>query len=171
LLTLYYFEQGPFEVALIDIMAGIGMIVGGMALGVWGGTERKIVTGMGAMAMAGGGVLLIGLLPPEGFLLAVAATMFVGTTVAMVNGIIMAIFQKGIRADVQGRVFALVGSIASGMSPLGLALSVPIVDAFGIQAWFITGGLLMAVAGVAAFFVPAIMRIEDHVAEPVAVKQ
>ncbi len=169
LLTLYHFGQGPYEAALIDAIAGIGMIVGGIALGIWGGTKRKIVTGMGAMAIAGGGVLFIGILPPGGFLLAVAATLLVGIAIAIVNGIVMTILQRGVRADIQGRVFALVGSIAGAMSPLGLAVSGPIAAAFGVQAWFIAGGLFMAVAGVAALFVPVIMRVEDHVAEPVVV--
>ena len=169
LLTLYYFGQGPYEAALIDVVAGIGMIVGGLALGVWGGTRRKIVSCMGALSASGGGVLLIGLLPPDAFIMAVIATLFIGATLSIVNGTIMAIMQKGIRVDMQGRVFALLGSLASGMSPLGLAISGPVSDVFGIQSWFIVGGLFMAVVGVVAFFVPMIMQIEDHVAEAVTV--
>jgi DHA3 family macrolide efflux protein-like MFS transporter len=169
LLTLYHFGQGPYEAALIDAIAGIGMIVGGIALGIWGGTKRKIVTGMGAMTIAGGGVLFIGILPPSGYLLAVAATSLVGIAIAIVNGVVMAILQRGVRADVQGRVFAIVGSIASAMSPLGLAVSGPIAAAFGVQAWFISGGMFMIAVGVAAFFFPAVMRVEDQIAEPIVV--
>lgn len=169
LLTLYHFGQGPYEAALIDVVAGIGMIVGGLALGFWGGTKRKIVTCMGALSASGGGVLLIGLLPPDSFIVAVIATLFIGATLSIVNGTIMAIMQKGIRVDMQGRVFALLGSLASGMSPLGLAISGPVSDAFGIQSWFIVGGLFMVVVGMTTFFVPMIMHIEYHVAEEVVV--
>jgi DHA3 family macrolide efflux protein-like MFS transporter len=170
LLTLYHFGQGPYEAALIDVMAGVGMIVGGLVLGIWGGTKRKIVTCMVALAVSGGGVLLIGILPPDGFTIAVVATLFIGVTLAMVNGIIMAIMQKGIRADMQGRVFALLGSLAGAMSPLGLVMSGPIAGAFGIQSWFVAGGLFMLVVAGATFFAPVIMHIEDHVAEIVMVE-
>jgi len=170
LLTLYHFGQGPYEVALIDIVAGIGMIAGGLVLSVWGGTKRKIVTCMGATSISGASVLLIGILPPDGFVIAVVATLLIGITLAFVNGVIVAILQKGTRVDMQGRVFALIGSLAAGMSPLGLALSGPVAGAFGIQSWFIAGGLFMVVVAGAAFFVPAIMHIEDHTAEAVVVE-
>ncbi len=171
LLTLYHFGQGPYQAAFIDVMIGAGMITGGLILGMWGGSKRKIVTCIGALSASGGGVLLIGLLPPDGFLIAAATALFIGTGLSIVNGIVMAILQKGIRADMQGRVFALLASLASGMSPLGLALSGPFAGVFGIQAWFIAGGLIMVVVSAALFFVPVVLHIEEHAAEAVMVDQ
>jgi len=171
LLTLYHFGQGPYQAAFIDVMVGAGMITGGLILGMWGGSSRKIVTCIGALASSGGGVLLIGVLPPDGFLIAAGTALFIGTGLSIVNGIVMAILQKGIRADMQGRVFALLSSLASGMSPLGLALSGPFAGVFGIQAWFIAGGLIMVVVSAALFFIPVVLHIEDHIAEAVAIEQ
>jgi len=171
LLTLYHFGQGPYQAAFMDVMVGAGMITGGLILGMWGGSSRKIVTCIGALASSGGGVLLIGVLPPDGFLIAAGTALFIGTGLSIVNGIVMAILQKGIRADMQGRVFALLSSLASGMSPLGLALSGPFAGVFGIQAWFIAGGLIMVVVSAALFFVPVVLHIEDHIAEAVAIEQ
>jgi hypothetical protein len=88
----------------------------------------------------------------------------------MVNGSVMAMLQKGVRADIQGRVFALVGSIAAAMSPLGLALSGPLAAVFGIQFWFVAGGALMIILGAATFFVPRIMMVEDHMVDAVAME-
>jgi DHA3 family macrolide efflux protein-like MFS transporter len=170
LLTLQHFGQDAYGVALIDVMAGVGMIVGGIALGVWGGTRRKIVTCMAAIALAGVGTLVIGILPSNAFLVAVACALGVGATLAMVNGSVMAMLQKGVRADIQGRVFALVGSIAAAMSPLGLALSGPLAAVFGIQFWFVAGGALMIILGAATFFVPRIMMVEDHMVDAVAME-
>ncbi len=48
------------------------------------------------------------------------------------------------------------------MSPLGLILAGPFADRFGVQAWFVLGGVITALLGVMAFFVPAIMRIEEE---------
>ncbi|NLT37886.1 MAG: MFS transporter [Methanomassiliicoccus sp.] len=171
LLTLYHFGQGPYQAAFMDVMLGAGMITGGLILGMWGGSKRKIVTCIGALASSGGGVLLIGVLPPDGFLIAATTALFIGTGLSIVNGIVMAILQKGIRADMQGRVFALLSSLSSGMAPLGLALSGPFAAVFGIQAWFIAGGLIMVVVSASLFFVPVVLNIEDHIAEAVAIEQ
>ena len=167
LLTLDYFGKGAYEVGLIETVAGIGMIVGGLALVRWGGSKRKIVTCMSALAISGGAVLVIGLLPPTWFSVAVVAALVIGVTIAMVNGSAMAIMQKGVRADMQGRVFALMSSIATGMSPLGLILSGPISKAFGIQVWFVLGGAAMLFIGAVSFFLPVLMRMEDRETEKV----
>jgi DHA3 family macrolide efflux protein-like MFS transporter len=167
LLTLDYFGQGAYEVALIESISGVGMISGGVLLGVWGGSRRKIVTCMSALTLSGVGVLIIGLLPPDAFVLAVVASLIIGLTIAVINGTSMAIMQKGVRADMQGRVFALLGSISAGMSPLGLVLAAPIAQIFGIQAWFLLGGLTMIVIGAVSFFLPLVMRMEDRETEQV----
>ncbi len=167
LLTLKYFEQGPYEVALIESISGVGMIAGGILLGVWGGSKKKIITCMASLILCGGGVLIIGFLPPNAYLIAVVASLVIGISLAVVNGTAMAIMQKGVRADMQGRVFALLGSLAAGMSPLGLALAAPIAEMFGIQFWFILGGVAMTLIGVASFFLPLVMSMEDREVEQV----
>ncbi len=115
------------------------------------------------------GVSVIGLLPPGGYLIAVVACLFVGFMLALVNGTVMAILQKGIRADLQGRVFALLGAIANAMIPAGLLLAAPVSVTLGIQPWFAVAGAVLLIIGGASFFAPAVMRLEDHVAEKVAV--
>ena len=169
LLTLEHFGKGALEYAAMESMAGAGMIAGGVLLGVWGGTKRKIVTSMAALTLMGIGVSVIGLLPPGGYLIAVVACLFVGFMLALVNGTVMAILQKGIRADLQGRVFALLGAIANAMIPAGLLLAAPVSVTLGIQPWFAVAGAVLLIIGGASFFAPAVMRLEDHVAEKVAV--
>lgn len=171
LLTVEHFGGGALEYATLESMAGVGMIAGGLTLGVWGGTKRKIVTCMSALALCGVGTAIIGFLPPDGLVMAVGCCLVIGLTISMVNGTIMAIMQKGVRADMQGRVFALLGAVTGAMSPLGLLLAGPVSEAIGVQPWFIAGGLLMVVIGGASFFVPIIMGLEDHVAEAVAIEQ
>jgi len=66
---------------------------------------------------------------------------------------------------VQGRVFTVLVSGAGAMVPLGLAIAGPLADALGVRVWFVAAGIAMVAMGVGAFFVPAIMRIEDKAAE------
>ncbi len=167
--TLEYFGKGALEYAAMESMAGAGMIAGGVLLGVWGGTRRKIVTGMAALALLGVGVGVIGLLPPGGYMIAVVACLFIGIMLALVNGTVVAILQRGIRADLQGRVFALLGAISNAMIPVGLLAAAPISVAFGIQPWFLAAGAILIVIGAASFFAPPIMLLEDHVADKVPV--
>jgi DHA3 family macrolide efflux protein-like MFS transporter len=60
----------------------------------------------------------------------------------------------------QGRVFSLVISGVSAMSPVGLAIAGPLADAFGVPIWFVISGIVTSIVAIASFFVPAIMNIE-----------
>ena len=62
----------------------------------------------------------------------------------------------------QGRVFTLMGSVAAGMSPLGLIVAGPVADTLGVQTWFVVGGVVTALMGLAGFFMPQIVYIEDN---------
>ena len=70
----------------------------------------------------------------------------------------------------QARVFSLLGSLAGGMSPIGLILAGPISDRVGIQAWFLLGGMLCILMSVVGMLIPAVRNIEtdrEHAAIPV----
>jgi DHA3 family macrolide efflux protein-like MFS transporter len=167
LLTLDHFGGGAIEYAALESLAGVGMIVGGLALGIWGGTARKIVTCMAATGICGVGVGLIGFLPPDGYLLAGVGCLLIGLMLPIINGTIVAIMQKGVRADMQGRVLAILGAGVAAMSPFGLILAGPISEYIGIQVWFLLGGAVMIVTALGSIFVPAIMHLEDHLPEAV----
>jgi MFS family permease len=48
------------------------------------------------------------------------------------------------------------------MIPLGLAIAGPLAEVIGVRAWFLVAGIAMAVTGVLALFVPAIVHLEDR---------
>jgi DHA3 family macrolide efflux protein-like MFS transporter len=54
---------------------------------------------------------------------------------------------------------------ALAMTPLGLAVAGPLADALRVQAWFLIAGVATVAMGIGAFFVPAIMDIEDRTSE------
>jgi DHA3 family macrolide efflux protein-like MFS transporter len=62
----------------------------------------------------------------------------------------------------QGRVFAFIMSAAMLVSPLGLVIAGPISDALGIQLWFWVAGIVCAAMGVAGFFIPTVMKMEEE---------
>jgi MFS transporter, DHA3 family, macrolide efflux protein len=51
-------------------------------------------------------------------------------------------------------VFTLMISTASAMTPLGLLIAGPLADLFGVQMWFIIGGVVTALDGGSGLFHP-----------------
>jgi DHA3 family macrolide efflux protein-like MFS transporter len=148
---------------------GLGVVLGGAVLGVWGGFRRRVVTAQLGLVGLGAGVMLTGLAPPTWLWLAVAGALVSGLMQPIVNGSYGAALQASIAPEMQGRVFALILSIASAMSPLGLALAGPLSDLFGVQIWFLVGGAVCALMGVVGLLIPAVMALEpggEHASGP-----
>jgi len=146
--------------ATLESMLGIGMVVGGVSLGVWGGFKSKVKTAMLALVLAGLSALIVGILPSSAFLLAVACFFVIGAMLPMLNGSLFALLQAMIPPDLQGRVFTIVLATSAAMAPIGLAVAGPISDLLGVQIWFIFGGLVMTGFGVLSFFVPSMRDME-----------
>ena len=162
LLVTKHFSKGAMELGLINSVEGFGIIAGGIILSVWGGFKKKIVTSMTGIIGLGIGVLLIGLAPASLFIVAILGSVLLGVTIPITNGPIGALLQSIIRPDMQGRVMSLLVSGATAISPLGLLIAGPLSDALGIQVWFWAGGIICVLIGIAGFFIPAIMNIENN---------
>jgi MFS transporter, DHA3 family, macrolide efflux protein len=162
LMVTQHFNKGALELGLINSAEGVGIIVGGILLSVWGGFKKKIVTSMFGIILLGAGVILLGLAPANLFSVGVAAIFLLGFAVPITNGPIGALFQSVIRPDMQGRVMSLVSSAATAISPLGLLIAGPLSDALGIGVWFWAGGIICILIGISGFFIPAVMNIESN---------
>jgi DHA3 family macrolide efflux protein-like MFS transporter len=164
ILITRHFGRGALELGWMESAWGIGVVVGGLVLSGWGGFRRRILTTLMGLVGMGLGVLVLGLVPPEGFVLALVAMFFAGTMNPITNGPVFAIIQARVAPELQGRVFTTIGSIASAMMPLGTAVAGPVADWLGVRVWFLVGGAVCALMGVVSFFVPAIVDMEDQMA-------
>jgi DHA3 family macrolide efflux protein-like MFS transporter len=160
LLVVDYFKGDALDLAWVEACFGVGAIAGGLLLGIWGGTKRRIVTVMAATALAGVGATLIGIVPSDGLLLLLALALFIGAMFSVLNGSIIAIIQSSVEPGMQGRILALISALAMSVTPIGLAFAGPLADVMGVQPWFIIAGVVTAVMGAVAFFIPSVMRIE-----------
>jgi DHA3 family macrolide efflux protein-like MFS transporter len=166
------FNGGAAELGWVESVFGVGVIVGGVLLSIWGGFKRRIVTSFSGIIGIGLGVILTGFVPANMFFLLLAAQFVIGFTQVFANGPLMAIMQSTVAPDMQGRVFSLLGAGATAMMPLSLLIAGPISDALGIRFWYVFGGVVCILMTVIAFFVPAIMNIEDnHNNSPVPVTE
>jgi DHA3 family macrolide efflux protein-like MFS transporter len=161
LLVSDYFGGGAWAFGAMQSTFGIGIIVGGITLGAWGGFKRRIYTSLVGLVGLGIGIGLIGLAPANLFWLAVVGGFVGGSMIAMVNGPVRAILQTAVSPEKQGRVMSLIGSLATAMTPLGLMLAGPLADQFGVRPWFIVAGAATMLVGLAGFFIPALLTVED----------
>jgi DHA3 family macrolide efflux protein-like MFS transporter len=162
LLVTEHFKGGVIQLGWLEATFGIGVIIGGIGLGVWGGFKRRVATAMFGVTGLGTGFIILGVLPGSGFYLALGAVIIAGIMIPIANGAIGAIFQAAVPPEMQGRVFTLVGSGASAMAPVGLIFGGPVADAFGVQSWFLIGGLVCTTLGIVGFFLPALMNIDQE---------
>ncbi|UCD45613.1 MAG: MFS transporter [Candidatus Bathyarchaeota archaeon] len=161
ILVTNHFGGGAIELGLLQSAHGIGLILGGLALSVWGGFKRRAVTSLLALAVSGVFFAIIGLAPPTAFMIAVGASFAAGLLNPMVNGPLMAILQAKVPTEVQGRVFSLIQTGAQLIVPLGLAIGGPFSDTFGVPILFLLGGTIMSIMGAGAFLVRPILYVED----------
>ena len=161
LLVSVHYGGGALELAWLQSAFGIGVVAGGLTLSVWGGSERRVVTAYLAQVLSGLGFVVIGLAPANALLLAVGAAFLLGFVNPIHNGSLMAVLQASVPPEMQGRVLTLLMSFTGVTTPLGLAIAGPVGDAMGVQLWFLISGVITAAMGVGAFFVPAIIRIEE----------
>jgi DHA3 family macrolide efflux protein-like MFS transporter len=167
LLVLERLNGGAAQLGWLSSSLGVGLIVGGVALGAWGGFRKRIVTSLAAMTALGVAVTAVGLTPESSFLWALVSMWCVGLIVPLVNGPVYAILQATIAPDYQGRVFSLVASLACAIAPLGLIMAAPVAEIVGVGVWYLAAGLACVAMGVAGFLGPALMGIEDGTAEEV----
>jgi DHA3 family macrolide efflux protein-like MFS transporter len=57
------------------------------------------------------------------------------------------------------------GSMATAMNPLGLAIAGPVADSIGIRPWFSITAVMLVAGGVAGMALPALRNIETEAAE------
>jgi len=170
LLVSKHFGGNEIQLALINSMLGIGMLIGGLILSVWGGFKRRILTTFMGLVLCGISFAAIGFIPPTGFTLAVGIFLISAMMLPLINGPISAVIQSAVTPEMQGRVISMISTFAGLAMPIGLAVAGPLSDALGIQTWFVIGGIFMSLAGIFGFLSPAMRGIEDQSTEINSIK-
>jgi len=155
-----YFGGNAIQLSWVEAAMGIGMFIGGALLSVWGGFSRKILTSMIGLMGMGAGTLLLALAPASLFSVAVGGALLVGMMTPITMGPFFAIIQSSVEPDMQARIFSLLSSVGTGITPIGLLIAGPVSDKIGIQAWFLLGGALCILMALVGLFIPAVMNID-----------
>ncbi len=133
----------PQTLGTMMTIAGIGMLVGGLVMSVWGGPKRRIYGVLGFLALSGLFIALGGVRPSV--YLATCAGFGFFFCVPFVMAASQAIWQSKVAPDVQGRVFATQRMVAIA-GPLSMLLAGPLAD-YVFEPLLAAGGPLAGSVG------------------------
>lgn len=105
---------------------GIGLLVGGLLVSIWGGLERNIYAICGCMLLNGVFLFVAGL-QPSLVIFTVSIFLF-SLTQPIISSSTQAVMQNKVEPSVQGRVFAIKGAIEAAALPLGYITIGPLAE-------------------------------------------
>lgn len=142
-------------------MAGLGGMLGGIIISLWGGLRSRRVLGvLVPMILQGLAQVVYGFSPA--FYLTVAMAFLIQFGMPAMNAHSQAIWQSQTPREMQGRVFAVRRLIAWISVPIANALAGLLGGLLNPGAVVGVLGALYAVAAVLQLFNPTLMRVEEH---------
>lgn len=128
----------------LQTIGAVGGVVGGLAMGAWGGFKRRVHGVLLGWAMSGLGMFAMGV--ANSFIAWMIIAFFMSMLTPLINASNQAIWQSKVPPDIQGRVFASRRLIAWLVSPISLLVAGPLADRIfepGMQ----NGGVLRNIFG------------------------
>jgi len=161
LLIMTHFGGGAPQVAMLEGLAGIGMILGGIAASL-SVPKRAMRRALGALIIANLALMLTGLVPGNLFWLGMIFWAAGSVALVVGNAPMVAILQAVVPNHLQGRVFSLLTMMMGVGAPIGLVVATPVGEAIGVRALFVVAGLLGALICVSGLFSRPLMRLDDR---------
>ena len=179
-MILAKFNNNSVILGIVESAFGIGGVVGGVLMTIWGGTKKRIYSLLLGIMIASVGEFFLGLSGTVIFV--VASVVVISLSAIVANASSQAIWQSIVPVEVQGRVFSARRFIAQFVAVIPMALSGPFVDFFltgkvdssvTLTAIFGAGkggaisllaslsGILIMVVVIIAFLSPIVMNVED----------
>ena len=123
----------------LQTIGAVGGVVGGIAMGAWGGFKRRVHGVLLGWAMAGFGMFAMGV--ANSFIAWMVIAFFTSMLTPLINASNQAIWQSKVPPDIQGRVFASRRLIAWLVSPISQLVAGPLAD-YIFEPGMQTGGML-----------------------------
>jgi DHA3 family macrolide efflux protein-like MFS transporter len=123
----------------IASIAGVGMVLGGVVMSIWGGPRRRVAAAVLVHGLSGILLCLAGL-PPSTFIVAMAAALFL-FAMPFITGNTQALWQSKVPPHLQGRVFAVRRMASQVAGPVASLIAGPLADRL-FEPWLAPGGAL-----------------------------
>jgi len=156
LMTINHFSGGTYQMSIVEVAWGLGMLAGGALLGIKKFKIPEIIIINFTFLVLGLTFLFSGILPESGFWFFAGLTLIGGITMAVYSASFMVVIQTTVDAAVMGRVFSLYGSLTLLPSIFGLLQTGFIADEIGVPNAFVISGSAITILAIAAFFIPAL---------------
>jgi MFS transporter, DHA3 family, macrolide efflux protein len=111
---------------VVQMISGLGLLISSVAVSATGGPRRRVQAIIGSLALAGVGLMLIGLRPSIVF--AGSGFFLMMLMIPLASAMSQALFQLKVAPDVQGRIFAMRNMISRSMMPLAFVASGLLAD-------------------------------------------
>lgn len=159
LMTLEHFKGSTFQISLIEIVWGIGMLMGGIAMGFRKKPFNQVNVLNTMYLIMGLSFTLSGMLSSEDYLWFILLTAIGGVAGTIHNSAFTAIVQLKTRTSALGRVFSMYHSVTMLPSLLGLVGTGYLADKLGLAYSFILLGVIVFMAGLVSFFIPSLWKL------------
>lgn len=150
---------GKLDFALVSAFLQIGIVIGAIIALTKKHWKHKELVILYSVFIGIGGYLITTLAPTGNFLIMGFGTLIHGALIPLANTMFLTIIQTRIPPESQGRVFSIVVSIAAAVTPLGMIISGPLAELFGIRLLFIIVLYLQFVSIVITWFFTDIKNI------------
>jgi MFS transporter, DHA3 family, macrolide efflux protein len=141
LLVREHFGGGAPQVALLEGLAGAGMIAGGAVVAALA-PQRQVPWILWGFALSCLALALTALAPGDMLWLATVWWAASGFLYILGNAPLTALLQTTVPNHLQGRVLSLLTTLGGLAAPIGLALATPLGEALGIRGLFVLMVLL-----------------------------
>lgn len=185
-LPLLYEMASPDVAGEAMSKMAVGMFVGIVLMGIWGGPRRRIYGILIPGMLSGLSIAMMGVRPSLTWIIVGGFGYY--ALLPIIQGCNQALWQTKIRHDMQGRVFAIQSALVVSVRPVTLLLAGPLADhvfeplmmhdgllsdslgpLFGVGSGRGIGllitilGLLSALVALAAYFSPQIRGVEEAI--------
>lgn len=160
LMSMSYFHGTSTNASVVEIVFSIGLLIGSLILGRWGGTKNRIYTIIGSFLLMSFSLFVSGFLPPGSFLVFAVCSWLMGISGPFYWGMYTPLLQSKFEAKYLGRVISLSSSIRLISGPLGLSVSGVFAERYGVEKWFLIAGALVLFASFLCLVIPSIRNCD-----------
>lgn len=162
LMSMSYFGGSSVHASIVEVVFSVGLLVGSLILGIWGGTRNRVYMIIVSFLMMSGSLTVSGLLPENGFVGFAVCSFLMGVSGPFYWGMYRPILQSSFEDRYLGRIMSLAGSMQVICAPMGLLVSGIFAERYGVENWFLVAGSMTLLAAVLCAGIPAIRNCDSR---------
>ena len=140
------FGQDYMYLSICETIGFLGMFLGGLLLGTWGGFKNRNKTLTLGMILYSIFAIALGLVTQ--YWMFVALIFLISFSIPIIQTTTMTMLQEKVQTQMQGRIFSLLNAIFSGLMPLGMILFGVLADIVSINYLIIPAGAILLLIGI-----------------------